>query len=77
MAQSAYACLAGTAVTIDATVGPFRSCPYCAFTRAVITICKDGPHTGELNCINCGTRTAWLGRDHMAAFLAQHRGAVA
>ena len=76
MAQSPYACLAGTAVTIDATVGPFRSCPYCAFTRAVITLAVDSPHMGELKCINCGTHTAWLGRDHMAAMLAQHRGAA-
>lgn len=74
MAQSPYACLEGTVVTIDAIVGAFRSCGYCAHNKARLTLKSSGGHAAHLNCLNCGTLTAWLSVDHLAAMKAQRDG---
>jgi hypothetical protein len=73
---SLYACLQGTTVAITAVAGPFRSCARCGGTSATVNLNAPGTHSAELICTSCMAHTAWLGRDHLAAMLAQQRGAA-
>lgn len=75
MAQNTYASLHGSRVTISATAGPFKSCAACGGQIATVNITDNdkGPHLATLECDGCGAHTAYLGRDHLAAMLAQRK----
>lgn len=77
MAQNIYACLDGEVVATGALTGPFRACPACGHKRAKVVTTVTEPHYGQIVCLACDGHISWLGRDHMAALLAQKRGNVA
>lgn len=70
MAQDIYTPLDGKSVTIDKLSGPFRACTGCGNTHAIISTQPIGMHHGHLTCTKCGNLTAYLSREHLAAFLA-------
>lgn len=69
-----YSSLQDDTVAIEHVAGPFRSCTACGGKTARVNVRTSGFHPGELVCCSCGGHTAWLGRDHLAAMLAQRRG---
>lgn len=74
MAQSRYAPLDGTTVSLRDLTGPFRHCE-CGGARAILhTNGAPGFYLAELKCCDCGAHTSWLGRDHLDAMLAQRGG---
>ena len=77
MAQNIYACLDGEVVATGELTGPFRACPACGVKHAKIVTSVVEPHAGQLRCAACGEHVSWLGRDHLAALLAQKRGSAA
>ncbi|WP_300440309.1 hypothetical protein [uncultured Mameliella sp.] len=76
MAQNTFAPLEGTKVEISGIAGPFRACASCGHTLATVSTEPVGTHAGHLTCSACGHMTAYLSRDHMAAMLAQKKGAA-
>ena len=69
-----YTSIQDDKVAICHLTGPFRACSSCGGQQARINIRASGYHAAELICCSCGGHTAWLGRDHLAAMLAQKRG---
>lgn len=70
MASNTYARLDGTKVSITGVAGAFRACS-CGNTLATVSTAPVEMHAGTLTCTACGTLTAYLSRDHMAAMLAR------
>ena len=75
MAHNHYAPLDGDVVATGELTGPFRSCPACDHRRARIETKSSGFHPASLVCTSCGGHVSWLGRDHLAALLAQKKQA--
>lgn len=73
MAPNTYAVLHGMKVAIADLTGPFQQCRHCGGQSAIVNTSPSGFHAGELTCCDCGQHTSWLGRDHLAAMLAQRR----
>lgn len=74
MAQKPYAALEGSTVAITNLSGPFRKCMTCGGQEAKLRLDAPGTHAARLTCIGCGTHTAFLSREHLAAMLAQRKG---
>ena len=77
MARSFYASLQGKSVAITNVTGAFRSCHSCGGEDASVDLTPTGTHIARLICNGCGTQTAYLGREHLAAMLAAEQQGVA